>query len=179
MEWNVNGVMIQITQGDITRQDDLEAIVNAANSSLLGGGGVDGAIHRAAGPDLKKESGALAPLGIGQAVATGAYQLPQRFVIHCVGPVYGRDKPEERLLSECYRNALSLAEEKQIQSIGFPAISTGIYGYPIKDAARVMLFTLLECVPGLKSLQLVRIVLFDQEACKVHVTEMEALVRET
>ncbi|MEN6389820.1 MAG: macro domain-containing protein [Syntrophomonas sp.] len=176
MEWIVNGIVLQIIQGDITRQDDLEAIVNAANSSLRGGGGVDGAIHRAAGPELKKESCALAPLRTGGAVATGAYQLPQRFIIHCVGPVYGRDKPEERLLSDCYRNALALAEEKQIRSIGFPAISTGIYGYPLKDAAQVMLSTILKCLPGLKSLQLIRAVLFDQAACKVHCTVLEELL---
>lgn len=178
MEWKLNGILLQIVQGDITRQDDLEAIVNAANPSLLGGGGVDGAIHKAAGPELKKESSALAPLSTGQAVATEAYQLPQRFVIHCVGPVYGRDKPEDRLLSDCYRNALALAEEKKICSIGFPAISTGIYGYPLKDAALVMLTTILECLPGLKSLQLIRVVLFDLKTFEVHCAILEALLNE-
>lgn len=178
MEWKINGALLQIVQGDITRQADLEAIVNAANPSLRGGGGVDGAIHRAAGPELKEESGALAPLRTGGAVVTGAYRLPQRFIIHCVGPVYGRDKPEERLLADCYRHALALAEKKQIRSIGFPAISTGIYGYPIKDAARVMLSTILECLPGLNSLQLIRVVLFDREACKVHCAVLEGLLRE-
>lgn len=178
MEWNIKGIVLQIIQGDITRQDDLEAIVNAANSRLRGGGGVDGAIHRAAGPELKTESGALAPLQTGGAVATGAYQLPQRYIIHCVGPVYGRDKPEERLLSDCYRNALALAEEKQLRSIGFPAISTGIYGYPLKEAAQVMLLTILESLPGFKSLKLIRVILFDGEAYKAHCAVLEGLLRE-
>lgn len=178
MELKIKGVILQIIQGDITRQADLEAIVNAANSSLKGGGGVDGAIHRAAGPELKKESEALAPLRTGGAVATGAYRLPQRFIIHCVGPVYGRDKPEERLLAECYRNALNLAEEKQLRSIGFPAISTGIYGYPLQEAARVMLSTILTCLPSLKSLILIRLVLFDSESYKVHCAMLKSLLQE-
>lgn len=178
MEWKIAGIALQIIQGDITRQADLEVIVNAANSSLKGGGGVDGAIHRAAGPELKKESEALAPLRTGGAVATGAYQLPQRHIIHCVGPVYGRDKPEERLLSDCYRNALNLAEEKKLRSIGFPAISTGIYGYPLKEAARVMLSTILECLPKFKSLKLIRVILFDWEAYKEHCAVLEGLLQE-
>ncbi|HWP97648.1 MAG TPA: macro domain-containing protein [Syntrophomonadaceae bacterium] len=164
----ISEVTIQVVQGDITRQPDLDIIVNAANTRLMGGGGVDGAIHRAAGPQLKEESGRLGPIHTGQAVLTGAYRLPNRYVIHCVGPVYGRDKPEAKLLADCYRNALKLAEEKHIASIGFPAISTGIYGYPMEEAARVMFTTFMEMITTLHYVELLRVVLFDQEACMLH-----------
>ncbi|WP_276620786.1 macro domain-containing protein [Syntrophomonas wolfei] len=170
----ISSVEIQVVQGDITRQEDLAVIVNAANSSLRGGGGVDGAIHRAAGPELKKESSALAPIGPGQAVITGAYRLPNRFVIHCVGPVYGVHKPEEELLASCYRNALRLAEKKQVDSIAFPAISTGVYAYPMREAAQVMFKTIIEAIPALKHIKKIRIVLFDRPAYELHLQVLEA-----
>ena len=170
----ISSVEIQVVQGDITRQEDLAVIVNAANSSLRGGGGVDGAIHRAAGPELKKESSALAPIGPGQAVITGAYRLPNRFVIHCVGPVYGVHKPEEEFLASCYRNALYLAEKQQVDSIAFPAISTGVYGYPMREAAQVMFKTIIEVIPELKHIKKIRIVLFDRPAYELHRQVLEA-----
>lgn len=176
MEWLISGIKVEIIQGDITRQSDLDVIVNAANRSLRGGGGVDGAIHRAAGPELIKESSALAPLPPGQAVVTGAYHLPNRYIVHCVGPVYGRDKPEARLLSNCYRNALALADGSNCRSIGFPAISTGVYGYPLEEAAAVMLETILQAVPGLRSIKLIRVVLFDSLAFNTHRQQMENLL---
>lgn len=176
MEREISGVTIQVVRGDITRQPDLDIIVNAANSSLMGGGGVDGAIHRAAGPQLKEESGRLGPIHTGQAVLTGAYHLPNRYVIHCVGPVYGRDKPEARLLGDCYRNALELAEEKQVASIGFPAISTGVYRYPMEEAARVMFGTFIESISNLHHVRLLRVVLFDQDACLLHQRVLASLL---
>lgn len=168
MEWSISDVIIQLVQGDITRQPDLDAIANAANSTLRGGGGVDGAIHKAAGPLLKQESSRLGPIRPGEAVVTGAYLLPNRYVIHCVGPVYGRDVPERQLLASCYHNAMALAEKKQVQSLGLPAISTGVYGYPIKEAAAVMVETLVKEIPNLRHLKLIRVVLFDAQSLKIH-----------
>lgn len=173
----ISGVEIEIVEGDITRQPDLEVIVNAANSTLLGGGGVDGAIHRAAGPELKKASGALAPIGPGQAVITPAFKLPNQYVIHCVGPIYGVNKPEADLLANCYVNALKLAEENHIASIGFPAISTGVYGYPVAEAAEVVFKTFMRLIPGLKSVKRIRMVLFGKNAYDVHCAQLDDLIK--
>ena len=160
----INGITIECVRGNIASQPDMDAIVNAANAELRSGGGVAGAIHRAAGPGLEKEGRALAPIRPGQAVITGAHRLPNRYVIHCLGPVYGQDEPAEELLANCYANALRLAEQRGIQSIAFPAISTGIFGYPITEAARVAMKTVLEEVPRLSSVSQIRFVLFDEES---------------
>lgn len=131
---------IETQQGDITKLD-VDAIVNAANTSLLGGGGVDGAIHRAAGPELLKECRSLGGCPTGEARLTRGYNLAARYVIHTVGPVYS-GKPQDRtLLTACYRNSLKLAAEKNLASIAFPAISCGVYGYPIGEACRIAVDT--------------------------------------
>lgn len=130
---------ITIKRGDITKEE-VDAIVNAANRSLLGGGGVDGAIHDAAGPELLKECRGLGGCETGEAKITKGYRLPARFVIHTVGPVYGHARGREKsLLSSCYLNSLKLARTKDLKTIAFPCISTGIYGYPPEEAAEVAL----------------------------------------
>ncbi len=167
------GVTVEALRGDIADQPDVDAIVNAANAELMPGGGVAGAIHRAAGPDLAAESGALAPISPGEAVITGAHDLPNRTVIHCLGPVYGRDEPAAELLASCYVNALRLAEEAGVRSIAFPAISAGAFGYPIDEAARVVVDTVLAAVPQLDSVRHIRLVLYSDSDLAVfeHVLE--------
>lgn len=168
MERTFGAVGVEVARGDITAQGDVEAVVNAANAELAPGGGVAGAIHRAAGPGLYEEARPLAPIRPGQAVITGAHGLPNRYVIHTLGPVYGRDHPEAGLLADCYRDSLRLAEERGIGSVAFPAISTGVFGYPVEEAARVALRTVIEEARRLDNLRLVRFVLFGEEDLRVH-----------
>ena len=168
MRREAHGVAVECVRGDITAQDDVAAIVNAANAELRSGGGVAGAIHRAAGPGLEEEARPLAPIGPGEAVITGAHDLPNRHVIHTLGPVYGRDLPEAELLANCYRNSLALAEENGIDSIAFPAISTGIFGYPVEEAAEVALRAVVEETERLQHVRLIRFVLFGEKDLEVH-----------
>jgi O-acetyl-ADP-ribose deacetylase len=157
---------ITFVQGDITDQD-VDAIVNAANHSLLGGGGVDGAIHRAGGPEILAECQELRrekyPDGLptGQAVATTAGQLEARWVIHTVGPTYSTSKDKSELLADCFRNSLAVADELGASTVAFPAISTGVYRWPVDDAARIALETVRATDTGVQE---VRFVLFDQRA---------------
>ena len=168
MRRTFDGVTVECVLGDIASQDDVEAVVNAANARLEPGGGVAGAIHRAAGPDLAEEARPLAPIAPGEAVVTGGHDLPNRHVVHTLGPVYGQDRPEAELLANCYRNSLALAEEIGIGSIAFPAISTGIFGYPVEEAARVALGTVREEAERLGRVRLIRLVLHSAADLEVH-----------
>jgi O-acetyl-ADP-ribose deacetylase (regulator of RNase III) len=168
-------VTIEVTVGDITRQEGFDAVVNAANAQLLPGGGVAGAIHDAAGPGLYEECRPLAPIKPGQAVITGGHRLPNRHVIHCLGPVYGRDTPSDVLLAACYRNALMLADENDLESVATPAISTGIFGYPPAEAAKVALTAVAETATALRSVHRVRFVLRSGEVLRVHEEALAAL----
>lgn len=171
------GVTVELIQGDITRQDDLDAVVNAANARLETGGGVAGAIHRAAGPALVAECRPLAPIAPGEAVITGAGDLPNERVIHCLGPVHGVDEPGDQLLASCYRRALELADAEGLESIGFPAISTGAFGYPMEDAAAVALETIAATAPRLEHVRRIRFVLFGEADLDTHARILEREAR--
>src|SRR5881397_2333918 len=154
---------IEIVRGDITKVD-VDAIVNAANTTLLGGGGVDGAIHRAAGPELLAECRTLGGCEPGQAKITRGYCLPARFVIHTVGPVWrGGDRGEAQILANCYRNSLQLAVANEIKTIAFPAISCGAYGYPIEQAAQIALETTREFLAATQNIHRVIFVLWGDD----------------
>ncbi|MAT65751.1 MAG: RNase III inhibitor [Gammaproteobacteria bacterium] len=164
----VHDVTIECIQGDIANQPDMDAVVNAANAQLRPGGGVAGAIHRAAGPGLDEACRPLAPIKPGQAVITGAHNLPNKYVIHCLGPVYGVDEPADELLANCYRQALQLAEHNGIESIAFPAISTGVFGYPLEAATRIALGVMAGEAQKLTKLKRIRCVLFQPSDLAVY-----------
>ncbi len=167
-------MIIKAIAGDITKQNDVEAIVNAANESLLGGGGVDGAIHRAAGPGLLDECRTLHGCPTGEAKITGGYNLPCDHVIHTVGPVWrGGSAGEPSLLENCYTNSLIIAKEKGIRKIAFPSISTGVYGYPVEKAAETAVRTVKDFAdknPG--SFDLIEWVCFDGNTLDAYTKEI-------
>lgn len=159
---------LEVVQGDITREM-LDAIVNAANSSLLGGGGVDGAIHRAAGPALLEACRRIGGCPTGEARITPGFNLPARHVIHTVGPVYdGGDRGEPELLASCYRSSLELARSHAVRSVAFPSISTGVYGYPILEASAIAVRTTRELVARMPGIELVRFVCFSERDLAVY-----------
>ncbi|MBZ0290978.1 MAG: O-acetyl-ADP-ribose deacetylase [Anaerolineae bacterium] len=164
----IHDTLIDLTQGDITDQDT-DAIVNAANSSLLGGGGVDGAIHRAAGPDLLRETRTLGGCQTGDAKITKGYRLKARYVIHAVGPIYRPSDPNvANLLASAYQRSLEVAVENGLESVAFPSISTGAYGYPVEKAAAIALKTVSDFARVQDQIKLIRFVLFDPLTWRVY-----------
>ena len=177
MQVSVNQSQIELVEGDITQQET-DAIVNAANSTLLGGGGVDGAIHRAAGPDLLAECRTLGGCPPGEARLTRGYRLKAKYVIHGVGPIYSGTPRDAKLLADVHHNALQLASAHGIASVAFPAISTGVYGYPLEEAAPVALRTALDYLRSHPEIKLVRFVLFGARAYQVYAAALKTLAAE-
>jgi O-acetyl-ADP-ribose deacetylase (regulator of RNase III) len=176
MEMKINGAVIALALGDITREET-DAIVNAANSGLRGGGGVDGAVHRAGGPSIMEECRKIGSCPTGQAVVTGGGNLTARYVIHTVGPVYrGGSHGEADLLKSAYLESLKRVTDKGLKSVSFPAISAGVYGYPLEEAAQIALTTTLDYVKDHKEIRLVRFVLFSQDIYDVFLNELKKMM---
>lgn len=167
MKVKIDRSVLELVKGDVTEQDT-DAIVNAANKRLAPGGGVAGAIHRAAGPKLWEECKRLCGCETGEAKITRGYELLASYVIHTVGPIYSGSAEDSELLASCYRESLKLASKKGIKSVSFPAISTGAFGYPMKEAAEVALKTVVEILKDHPEIKLVRFVLHDLKALNVH-----------
>ena len=177
MKRNVQKSTLEVVQGDITQQDT-EAIGNAANSALAGGGGVDGAIHRAGGPTLMAELRAKfkgCPTGSG--VITGGGNLKAKYVIHAVGPRYSGSSKDPELLSSAYRKSLGLCTQNKISSIAFPSISTGIYGYPVEEASRIALKTVMAYLKDHPEIKLVRFVLFDSNTYRFYEEALKEITK--
>ena len=184
--YTAGSALIDFVRGDITQQDT-DAIANAANSGLLGGGGVDGAIHRAAGPELLLACRALKKtlvdtggrLPTGQAVITPGFKLKAKHVIHCVGPVYAdAGAASAALLASCYRNALRLCSEQKLKSVAFPSIATGVYGYPVAEAAKVAVREVRTTLDQRPGMSLVRFVLFDDQTLQVYRAAADVLLKQ-
>ena len=173
--YTINGITLALQQGDITKVE-ADAIVNAANSALAGGGGVDGAIHRAGGPSIMEECRKIGRCPTGSAVATGAGRLQARYVFHAVGPIYNGTAEDERLLARAYQACLNLAEQKQIESIAFPSLSTGVYGYPLDEAAPIALKTVIDHIQQPTSLKQITFVLFGDRAYNAFEQALKKLV---
>lgn len=178
-ELAIGPVRITLALGDITDQPDAGAIVNAANAALRPGGGVAGAIHRAAGPGLEREAVPLGPIAPGEAVITGGHRLPNRYVIHVLGPVHGVDRPEDRLLASCHRRALRLADDHGVEVVAFPAISTGAFGYPVDEAAPVALGATVDAAAALAHVREVRFVVWSERDLAAFRTALAALAGTT
>lgn len=173
----INTTLLELIVGDITTER-VDAIVNAANSSLLGGGGVDGAIHRAAGAELLKETRLLGGCKTGDAKISRGYRLPAKHVIHAVGPIYQQNTPDvARLLASAYKRSLQLATTHTLKTVSFPAISTGVYGYPIAEAAPIALKTVIDYIKANDGFKQIRFVLFTQDIFAQFSTALEAIAQ--
>lgn len=171
----INNIKIEITKGNIISQKDIQAVVNAANKWLKPGGGVAGAIHRKAGKGLYEECKKYAPIRTGETLLTSAYNLPNEYVLHCLGPIYGRDKPEDILLGKCYESSLLVADEKKIESIAYPSISTGAFGFPVKKASEIALSKIIEKTSVLKNVKTIRFVLFSDNDFEIYKNTLDNL----
>lgn len=177
MKVRVYQSILEIVQGDITEQDT-EALGNAANSRLAGGGGVDGAIHRAGGPAIMAELKArYKGCPTGSAVITGGGDLKAKYVLHAVGPIYSGSPKDAELLSSAYRTCLELCAQHKISSIAFPSISTGVYGYPVEEASRIALKTVIDYLKDHSEIKLVRFVLFDSKTFKTYEEALQELIK--
>lgn len=174
----VGELTIECVRGDITDQPDCDAVVNAANAQLAPGGGVAGAIHAKAGPGLAEECAALAPIRTGDSVMTSGHGLPNPWCIHTLGPVHASSADPPGELASCYRSSLRCAEERGLRSVAFPAVSTGAFGYPVALAAEVALSAVLEVAGALRSVRLVRFVLFGPDDARVHRDTLQRLAAE-
>ena len=174
LQKTLQGVTVEAVQGNIVKQEDCNAIVNAANAMLQSGSGVAGAIHKAAGPGLAEECRPWAPIKPGQAVRSSGHNLPNEHIIHCLGPVYGQDEPADELLSDCYKNSLILADHQGVQKIAFPALSTGAFGYPLQKGLTVALDAVQSRIPRLQHIQTIRFVLYSAD----DLSTMEAIADE-
>ena len=177
MKVKINSCILRLVRDDITKRK-IDAIVNAANRGLYPGGGVCGAIHKVAGPELARECAEIGFCDTGEAVITKGYNLPAKFVIHTVGPVYSGNEEDPKLLSNCYKNSLKLAVKNRLNSIAFPSISTGIFGYPIEKAAKVALSTIIDFLEKNGKPSLVETVLFSQSDFDVYKNNLEELLKE-
>ncbi len=175
--YKFRGTTLVLLRGNIV-DVQVDAIVNAANSALAGGGGVDGAIHRAAGPTLMEECRTLGGCLTGRAVATSAGRLKAKYVFHAVGPIYGHHREAAQLLASAYQSCLDLAEQHQVASIAFPSISTGVYGYPLKEAAPIALQTVVDHIKQPTSLQQVMFVLFSNDDYGIYEQTLISLLEE-
>ncbi|MCM8804640.1 MAG: macro domain-containing protein [Candidatus Omnitrophica bacterium] len=171
----IKDIEIECVKGDITEQKDIDVIVNAANKNLTPGAGVAGAIHRKAGSCLYEECKKLAPIETGDAVITKGYNLPNSYVIHTVGPVYSEEKNPAEKLAMCFKNSLKLADNYGLKSIAFPAISTGIFGYPVEEAAIVSIKAVIKIIPDLKSIKKIRFVLFDEKTYSIFAQKLNEI----
>lgn len=177
LKTSIHTSILELVEGDITKQET-EAIVNAANTSLLGGGGVDGAIHRAGGPKILEECRRLGRCPTGEARITTGGNLKAEYVIHAVGPIYRNGKlGEAELLANAYRNSLHLAAQRKLKSISFPSISAGAYGYPIHEAAKIALEIAIDYLKNHRDIELVRFVLFDQKSYHIYEKTLQELMK--
>ena len=175
-KYNIDNSVLELTVGDITLEET-EAIVNAANRALSPGGGVSGAIHRAAGPGLRDEAKKHGGCGTGEARLTGGHDLKAEYVIHTVGPVYSSKDSDREKLRNSYYNSLDLASKNDIKSISFPSISTGIFGYPIGEASGIALNTIIEFLNDHQEIKLVKMVLFSKSDCQVYKKSLEDILK--
>jgi len=176
-KYKIGNSTLELAAGDITRQDT-EAVVNAANKRLSPGGGVSGAIHRAAGPELWEECRTLGGCRTGEAKLSRGYNLKAKYVIHTVGPVYSGSAGGPEDLRDCYKNSLLLASQNEIKSISFPSISTGIFGYPVKEASRVALKTITGFLKEHPEIELVRMILFTEGDYGIYKASLDKLLKD-